>query len=154
MESRDWSSDVCSSDLNIITSTSPVYRLRLQADDRQKKRAASLMPAALVVDANNFLLHAHPKTAGASKKAEAKKAKEAKVVLVGVHASIYILSRPLCQVRMVKQPINTNIRLKMSVDPNRLQYIFIIKDIVVRLSKVVTFNDLSCRTYYYVILQV
>ena len=57
------------------------------------------MPAALVVDANNFLLHAHPKTAGASKKAEAKKTK---AVLIGVHASIHIPSRSLCQARMVK----------------------------------------------------
>jgi len=36
------------------------------------------------------LLQAHLKTAGASKKAEAKKAKEAKAVLVGVHGVFFI----------------------------------------------------------------
>jgi hypothetical protein len=45
------------------------------------------------------LLHAHLKTAGASKKAEAKKGKEAKAVLIGVHKIFFIQRRLFCQVK-------------------------------------------------------
>lgn len=63
----------------------------------KRKGPLVLSPATLVVDVNCLVLLAHLKTAGASKKAEAKKAKEAKAVLVRVHGRFLIFIDDKCQ---------------------------------------------------------
>jgi hypothetical protein len=60
-------------------------RVAAIAGGRQKKRAASLSPAALVVNVSDYSLHAHLKAADASKKAKAKKGKEVKAALMSIH---------------------------------------------------------------------
>jgi len=74
-----------------------VCGLGVWSADKTKGPPAIRLRPLLLMWFNLFQLYTHPKTAGASKKAKAKKEKVAKAVLVCVHINSTMQLSALCQ---------------------------------------------------------